>query len=621
MSATIQTQHTYIDCRSLEGERLAVLRLVAAADVSPAPLLMVDEVEALNAGESVVQLRESAHYEYQLERIDRNGGTSPAGPWRLRCPLAHRYLACKADEDRGQLDSAVYCGDLRLEIVDQERNRVVAVATVTVRSVKLSYRKDFRAMLRQINERCVGLIQDLRSPTRMPLAPVYDGETMRWPQQIAFLCEQIETPDFQAAIQQVLAQPHRHLVRERQFQSVQRPLRSARTLAQQMAMRADRITVPPQHTLAQRLSSLPASLPTEHTIDVLNTSENRFVQFALQTWLHMLTQGAMQLRALGSDWVAVAERAEQSARTLAHWLRHPLFDGVTPLRQLPRHSLVLQRRGGYRSITQAWLNFQANTELHWPAGADLFFAGQRNVATLYEYWVFFQLLDWFCDRFDCHTDVADQLVTAAAKGWLLNLRHGVGVGFAPVSKVMSATHFAANQQGGASPVATVAGMLRYNQTFAAVRAAATADGSWTRTMRPDITLSLWPAEMTIEQASISNQLIHLHFDAKYRLNNLSEVLGVQGGPQRDDLLKMHAYRDAIRHTQGAYVIYPGSAADLAAQEQGQPNLMFAGDGPLPSLGAFALMPSDDEVKGMPALSIFLDSVVARQLNVTGLKDL
>jgi len=273
---------------------------------------------------------------------------------------------------------------------------------------------------------------------------------------------------------------------------------------------------------------------------------------------------------------------------------------------------VLQRRSGYRAIAQTWLNFHANAELHWPAGEDLFFAGQRNVATLYEYWVFFQLLDWFCECFDCHVDAAHQLVTSSAEGWLLNLRHGVSVEAGPASKMMSPSHFAANLRAGASPAPTVTGILRYNQTFAAAQM----DGSWTRTMRPDITLSLWPADMSMAQASAVNRLVHLHFDAKYRLENLGEVLGRPSGPQREDLLKMHAYRDAIRHTQGAYVIYPGNAIDLAAQEVGSPNLMFAGVGLLPSLGAFALVPNgardgidNGKTKGIARLRQFLDNVV------------
>ncbi len=55
----------------------------------------------------------------------------------------------------------------------------------------------------------------------------------------------------------------------------------------------------------------------------------------------------------------------------------------------------------------------------------------------------------------------------------------------------------------------------------------------------------------------------------------------RGKYKRQDLLKMHAYRDAIRRTDGAYVLYPGDA--------NQDWRVFTEL--LPGLGAIALRPS------------------------------
>ncbi len=48
-------------------------------------------------------------------------------------------------------------------------------------------------------------------------------------------------------------------------------------------------------------------------------------------------------------------------------------------------------------------------------------------------------------------------------------------------------------------------------------------------------------------------------------------------------LKMHAYRDAIRRTAGAYVLYPGD--DQPKTKKGFHEI-------IPGLGAFAIRPSD-----------------------------
>jgi predicted component of viral defense system (DUF524 family) len=125
-------------------------------------------------------------------------------------------------------------------------------------------------------------------------------------------------------------------------------------------------------------------------------------------------------------------------------------------------------------------------------------------------------------------------------------------------------------------------------------------------MRPDYTVSLWPNEMTEAAAEASNAILHMHFDAKYRIDRLAELFdepvsdeaddigahmadeGVtsetssSGGAKRDDFLKMHAYRDAIRHSASAFILYPG-AEDRKWREFEEI---------IPGLGAISLVPGN-----------------------------
>ena len=73
-----------------------------------------------------------------------------------------------------------------------------------------------------------------------------------------------------------------------------------------------------------------------------------------------------------------------------------------------------------------------------------------------------------------------------------------------------------------------------------------------------------------------------------------------GGAKRDDLLKMHAYRDAISRTAGAYVLYPGSEIKDIRRHPGFKEV-------LPGLGAFPLRPSSD---GLPSSSQALDQFLS-----------
>jgi hypothetical protein len=75
---------------------------------------------------------------------------------------------------------------------------------------------------------------------------------------------------------------------------------------------------------------------------------------------------------------------------------------------------------------------------------------------------------------------------------------------------------------------------------------------------------------------------------------------------------MHAYRDAIRRSAGAYVLYPGNAGD------GKQFAEFDGfHEVLPGLGAFAIRPrSDGTAEGMDDLRQFLDDVIEHLSNRT-----
>jgi predicted component of viral defense system (DUF524 family) len=138
-------------------------------------------------------------------------------------------------------------------------------------------------------------------------------------------------------------------------------------------------------------------------------------------------------------------------------------------------------------------------------------------------------------------------------------------------------------------------------------------------MRPDYSLSLWPDGFTEDQAEREELISHIHFDAKYRVESIAGLFGIDNEseleeedqsqrantrPKRSDLLKMHAYRDAIRRTQGAYVLYPGSA-DVAWIEFHEI---------LPGLGAFSVRPGMEQ-RAKQTLSRFLRDVLAHRLEV------
>lgn len=284
---------------------------------------------------------------------------------------------------------------------------------------------------------------------------------------------------------------------------------------------------------------------------------------------------------------------------------------------LPLGSPVLQRKAGYRELLHLWLQFHVGAQLAWEGGQDVWQGGARNVATLYEYWLFFQLEALFRTKFACVDPLHSVLVENDAGLPRLKLQRGIELR-TPIGGVWS--HTAGRR---------LAAEFHFNRKFGR-HGDHREPGSWTRGVQPDYTISVWPAELGKAAAEATEAMVHIHFDAKYRVDFARDVFGTDRGGDEviqdrsesaraqptaakyADLLKMHAYRDAIRRTGGAYVLYPGNAGD------GQSFVGFAGfHEVLPGLGAFAVRPRlDGSAEGLDDVRRFLDDVIEHLANRT-----
>ena len=73
-----------------------------------------------------------------------------------------------------------------------------------------------------------------------------------------------------------------------------------------------------------------------------------------------------------------------------------------------------------------------------------------------------------------------------------------------------------------------------------------------------------------------NMTYFIHFDAKYKMFVDSEDF------KNEDIRKMHTYKDAIKNSIGAYIIYPGSKIKIYYEK----------DDKTASVGAFGLTPGE-----------------------------
>lgn len=597
--------------RSPSGAVVAHVTLMPVKDAesaSTAPLAETDEEDAREHGETTVQLRESERYEYEV--VPANGADL-----RLRCSLSSRRRSLGtggAKPDAGLIETRSFCGTLLLELVEGEvddAKSAVASALLDVRSLKLDYRTEYRGMLRRLSDEMAGLVADARSSAKAGFRSTFEDRTdAGWLQiQLELLRETLDSADFSAALQRILSFPHERLSTVSDSVSTDRPIRWTPSAVRQLVTGNPRREVPASHPLRTQLGleSVAERVMVPRKSRDLDTLENRFAKFALGEFRAFLThaQGVFESCA---GWGASAALSRRLAATVEDWLGRSLFREVGEMRFAPLGSPVLQRKAGYREVLRWWLRFRTAAELSWEGGEELFYAGQRDVASLYEYWLFFELLGWFCQK--CrggNRPAVEELIEGLEEG-SPNLR---------LRKRMELGPF----------VGTFAGQSRrlnarfaYNRRFE-VTQDRHVGGSWTRRLHPDYTLTFWPEELTESEAERQELLVHVHFDAKYRVEDIDGLFGaegaddaddeVEGNYKRQDLLKMHAYRDAIKRSQGAYVLYPGRA-NAAVKLKGFHEI-------LPGLGAFGVAPDENGVaQGLESLEKFLDEVLAHLGNRT-----
>lgn len=543
--------------------------------------------DAIENGESEFQLVEGNFYEYQLSSEE----------YHLNAPEI--VTPSRIKKSYGRISPNIYVGTLTVEVCNAKTNEKCSEVKLEIRSSKTTYREDYRQMLADITEKCTELLLQPNSPVNQLLEVDFNKDARTLYQRFAFVKSMIEADEFTEAIHKVVSAP---ITKWREM-DVERDVRAVKKFSassiRQFAGRKNRIELPNTHQLVVNgtLRSVPLKIQVSYKRDTVDTPENRFIKFALtsfQSFCRDLLNKSVNSTRLNDE-------AESIIKILDQYLSHSMFKEVADLTMVPLNSPVLQRKEGYREILRVWLMFDLAAKLIWHGGEDVYSGGKRDVATLYEYWLFFKLLDVVRDVFHVEPKSVEELISKTQDGLGLQLKQGKHV---------------AVQGTFLNDVRKLNIQFSYNRTFPGKREYPNG-GSWTRELRPDYTLTIWPLGIDPQQAELEELIVHIHFDAKYRVDNLNNFLNTteeidlaeekeeqnKGTYKRADLLKMHAYRDAIRRTAGAYVLYPGSKSERIT---GFHEI-------IPGLGAFAISPSKQS-DGTAELKIFLQEVVQHFLN-------
>lgn len=255
-----------------------------------------------------------------------------------------------------------------------------------------------------------------------------------------------------------------------------------------------------------------------------DTHENRYVKWSMhriQTRIGQVRKEvgrSYRVRNVDPDPLLL-ELLDYMKHQLEKHLKKPLWQGVG---QLDRsvYSLVMQMGMGYREVFQVYTILSQSLVLH----GEIYKMSVKDIATLYEYWTFLKLGQILSEK--C-IDIDQDIVKVDRRGLFVNLKQD-----------QTATRTFVH------PITEEKVILRYQYN--------TGNRLPTVQQKPDSMLSI--------EKKGKDYLFQYIFDAKYRVDVEGEP-----GPQQDDINTMHRYRDSIvveqggkyeRTAFGAYVLFP-----------------------------------------------------------------
>jgi len=461
--------------------------------------------------------------------------------------------------------------------------------------LKISYEDDYVKLTDDIAELCSQLLLDFSSPANLNFHHNFDEQKKSSLEMFLFIRKFCSSENIDYIMQCIKSNPDRILVHENEF----KPYGTA-------PVSKNFFTNPFSNSKNWYKQDngffLPEQITTCRKYDSYNTPANQFVKFA---FIYFIQVCQNLIDTLEGNYTYKNE-AVYLKQSLENILLDSFFYDVQDLASLPINNQVLQKREGYSQIFNAFNMLDLAMQLDWGGEKKVYEGQARNVALLYEYWLVFKLIEILKNlgaEFDLDlekdTDVNHML--SIKNGLLVSIKEGE-------TSLISALLKDRNMKI----------KFYYNKTFSKKDFDGTNyQGSYSRPFRPDYTLSIFPSIYNEKQAIEAGEVSFIHFDAKYRVSDITALFGKENQNNEDfedekknetmntynrgDLLKMHTYNDAIRKTIGSYVLYPGTS-----QEGKKFNIY---DELLPGVGAFAIRPGDKERTGEKQIEKFISDVI------------
>ena len=586
----------------------------------------------LTHNEARYQFTEGVFYSYTL--IQKGDDKNSENCWQIDLSQGLRGVFkpfSKTDTTEGSFVPNTFVGSLRIPLIKADKS---ADFYIEVQSSKIDYldkenlqnklgqfRSEYQLMLEEIVEHSMDLIMQYNVPIEQTyesgVEQISDKEVY---QRFIFVRSLFKNQEFEEAVQKIISNPATKWETELESRDVRSVRRFTPKNIRELVSGANRMNL---SSPIGNLTSIPTKISSNRKVESVDTPENRFIKHILTSFQDFCESILPKLTK--AKLTRESEEVQSFSQRLDNLLNQPFFREINRPNSLKLNSPVLQRRSGYRELLRAWLRFHVTAQLSWNFENDdnLFSGGKKDIASLYEYWVFFVLFNTLTKKYGDYSkkspkDWVEGLIVSDSNGLGLTLQEGKTRAF----------EFEYTQ--GKRPLSI---KFYYNRCFPGgkIYGQDKKAGSYSKSFRPDYTLSIWPSELKDTEAEEKESIVHIHFDAKYKVDysffkedkpkdeeEASEIIETtekeerQGHYKNVDLYKMHAYKDAIRRSGGAYILYPGTLNE---------DPPFRGFHEIiPGVGAFAVRPSN-EGEASENIKKFVDQVIENLEDVLSQREL
>ena len=581
----------------------------------------------LSYNEAQFQFSEGVYYAYKLFLIKDNKHND--NPWVIDLSQGLEGVFnpfSKSDTTEGSFVPNTFVGSLKIPLINGDKS---AHFYIEVQSTKIDYRdkenlqnklgqsrSEYQLMLEEIVEQSMDLIMQYN----VPIEQTYESGTEQISekelyQRFIFVRSLFKNQEFEEAVQKIISNP----ATKWEVEIEQKDVRGIRRFTSKNIR--ELVSGPNRIDLSRpigNLTSIPTKISSNRKVESVDTPENRFIKHIISSFQAFCETILPKLKY--AKLYRESEEVQSLSQRLDNLLNQSFFKEINRPSTLKINSPILQRRSGYRELLRAWLRFNLTAKLSWRFDKeqdDLFTGGKKDIASLYEYWVFFVLFKTLAEKYGdlskkSPKDWIEGLIVSDSKGLGLMLQEGKTKAF----------EFEYTQ--GKRPLTI---KFYYNRSFPGNRKypANKGFGSYSKSFRPDYTLSIWPSSLKQDEAEEKESIVHIHFDAKYKVDysffkedqpqNDDEVTEIiervekeerQGIYKNVDLYKMHAYKDAIRRSGGAYILYPGTSSE-APPYRGFHEI-------IPGVGAFSVRPNN-ETEASTNIKNFINEVIENLENV------